>query len=63
MAAFYLQETQRLLSEPGTDFFFASQIWVSYNVIFTETMRGENVASTDQLHRKLSLLYQAQEIN
>jgi hypothetical protein len=44
-------------------FFFASQIRVSYNVIFTEMSRGENVASTDQLHRKLSLLYEAQEIN
>jgi len=64
MAAFYLQETQRLLSEPGTFFFlFASQIRVSYSVIFMETLRGENVASTDQLLRKLSLLYEAQEMN
>jgi hypothetical protein len=28
-----------------------------------ETLRGENVASTDQLLRKLSLLYEAQEMN
>jgi hypothetical protein len=44
-------------------FFFASQIRVSYSVIFMETLRGENVASTDQLLRKLSLLYEAQEMN
>lgn len=36
---------------------------LSYNVIFTETLRGENVANPDQLHWKLSLLYEAQEIN